>query len=148
MWFHEFSKQISANLLLFPFPGDEFYTQNLSNRCRRKYDPLISRFFKILFLAGFCNLAHLCAAAVNTQLATYARHCSEKYSSISTEATSGKFHSFITSQPIRYFTPPLNDMLHNQKVNQSLMVSRKVNVVKLRYKPHSASNFNILSIII
>ena len=55
---------------------------------------------------------------------SYARHCSEKYSSISTKATSGKFHSFITSQPIRYFTPPLNDMLHNQKVNQSLMVEK------------------------
>ena len=139
--------QVSANLHNFRFRVPEFHIQNLSNRCRCKYDQLISRIFKILFLVGFCNLAHLCAAAVNTQLATYARHCSEKYSSISTEATSGKFHSFITSQPIRYFTPPLNDMLHNQKVNQSLMVSRKVNVVKLRYKPHSASNFNILSII-
>ena len=53
--FRSFFKQISANLQLFPFPGDEFYTQTLSNCCRCKYDQSISRFFNILFLAGFCN---------------------------------------------------------------------------------------------
>ena len=36
-----------------------FFTQNLSNRCRCKYDPSISRIFRILFLEDFCNLVHL-----------------------------------------------------------------------------------------
>ena len=40
--------EIVANLHLFPFPGDEFYTQNLlSNCCWHKYSPSISRIFLI-----------------------------------------------------------------------------------------------------
>ena len=38
-------------------------SQNLSNRYSPKYDPSISRIFKILFLADFCNLEPLCNRA-------------------------------------------------------------------------------------
>ena len=41
--------------------GCLLHIQNLSNRCRHKYDLSISRIFKILFLADFCNLAQLWA---------------------------------------------------------------------------------------
>ena len=36
------------------------HIQNLSNRCRHKYDSSISRTFWISFLAGFCNMTQLC----------------------------------------------------------------------------------------
>ena len=52
--------QLLANLQLFPFPGDEFYVQNVWNHCRCKYDPSISRIFK--FILGWF-LVQLCAAA-------------------------------------------------------------------------------------
>ena len=42
--FTNFPKPISANLHLFPFQEDEFYTQNLSNCCRHTYGLSISRF--------------------------------------------------------------------------------------------------------
>ena len=39
------------------------HIQNLSNRCRHKYDSSISQIFKNLFLAGFCNLVQLCGGS-------------------------------------------------------------------------------------
>ena len=58
--FASFSMQVSANLHNFRFRVPELHFRNLSNRCRHKYDPSISRFFWIPFLAGFWNLAQLC----------------------------------------------------------------------------------------
>ena len=58
MWFYKFFQANFSKTYNY-----EFYTQNLSNCCRRKYDQSISRIFKILFLAGFCNLNQLCERA-------------------------------------------------------------------------------------
>ena len=51
--------QVSTNIHNFRFRVPELHIENLSNRCRRVNYTI----FKILFLAGFCNLAQLCAAA-------------------------------------------------------------------------------------
>ena len=66
-YFMSFSNLISANLQPFPFPGDEFYTQNLSNWCRCKYDSSISRIFFISFLADFWHLESLFTVAADFQ---------------------------------------------------------------------------------
>ena len=67
--FTSFSMQVSANLHNFRFRVPELHIQNLSNRCRCKYDPIISRIFWILFLAGFCNLTQLCGgSSISTEL--------------------------------------------------------------------------------
>ena len=42
------------------------HIQNLSNRCRHKYDSSISQIFKNLFLAGFCNLVQLWFVPLST----------------------------------------------------------------------------------
>jgi hypothetical protein len=62
--FTSFSMEISANSHNFRFRVPEIHIQNLSNRCRHKYDPLISRIFQTLFLAGFYNLAQVCTTVV------------------------------------------------------------------------------------
>ena len=62
--FTSFSIQVISNLHNFRFRVPEIHIQNLSNCCRRKYDPLISWIFQILFLAAFCNLAQLCTTVV------------------------------------------------------------------------------------
>ena len=59
--FTRFSMQVSENSHNFRFRLPVLHIQNLSNHCRHKYDPSISQFFEILFLAGFCNLEPLCA---------------------------------------------------------------------------------------
>ena len=59
--FTSFSIQVSAYSHNFHFRSlSALHFQNLSNRCRHKYDPSISRIFWISFLAGFCNLVQLC----------------------------------------------------------------------------------------
>ena len=45
-WFHEFSH---FSIFTFHIRLPEVYIQNLSNRCRQKYDPTISRIFLISF---------------------------------------------------------------------------------------------------
>ena len=48
-----FSMQVSANLHNFRFRLPALHIQNLSNFCRHKYDPSISRFFFKLVFGGF-----------------------------------------------------------------------------------------------
>ena len=62
--FTSFSMEVSANSHNFRFRVPEIHIQNLSDRCRHKYDPLISWFFQILFLAGFWDLAQQCTTVV------------------------------------------------------------------------------------
>ena len=58
--------QVSVNSQNFRFWLPALHIQKLSNRCSCKYDPSISRFFKISFLAGFCNLPPLCVHSVKS----------------------------------------------------------------------------------
>ena len=44
---------------VFPCKVLQIHTTSISGSCSHKHDPSISRFFFILFLAGFCNLAKL-----------------------------------------------------------------------------------------
>jgi hypothetical protein len=60
--FTSFSMEVSANSHNFRFRLPALHIQNLSNRCRHKYDSLISRIFWISFLAGFCDFGQLCGA--------------------------------------------------------------------------------------
>ena len=50
--FTRFSMQVSENSHNFRFRLPVLHIQNLSNRCRHKYDPPISRFFKNLIFGG------------------------------------------------------------------------------------------------
>ena len=74
MWFHEFFLADFSNLLIFPFPQGEFYTLNLSNCCRHKCGPSISRVF-YLILGGFLTFGAAAveaikASAVNTGISS------------------------------------------------------------------------------
>ena len=75
MWFHEFFKADFSKLHIYPFPEDEFYTKNLSNCCRHKYGPSISRIFLNLILGGFLTFGAAAveaikASAVNTGISS------------------------------------------------------------------------------
>ena len=61
--FTYFSLQVSVNSHNFHFRRLHLLQiQNLSNRCRHKYDQWISRIFSITFLAGLWRLVQLCAS--------------------------------------------------------------------------------------
>ena len=48
--FHEFFQANVSKFTSISVSGDEYFTQYLSNCCRHKYDPSISRFFKSNFM--------------------------------------------------------------------------------------------------
>ena len=64
--FTSFNKRCFFKFALLPFPVIAWATYpNLSNRYSRNYDPSISRIFQVEYLAGFWQLAQLCAVVAS-----------------------------------------------------------------------------------